>query len=511
MTIPNRLLAIALAILQSGKAAAEASPGVWAEVRVVDAATGRGVPLVELETVHGVRFVTDNAGRVALAEPDLLDREVFFFVRSHGYRVDKDGFGYAGVRVTPRVGRPATVRVTRTMPAERLGRLTGEGRFRDSTLLGHAIPAPARGPHGNVVGQDSVQAAIYRGRVHWFWGDTQRIGYPLGLFRVAGATSPIPGPEFDPTDGIAFEYFTDPKTGFARAMMPLPERPDGVVWVFATFVVPDADGRERLVAYYTRRKNLAEELEQGIAVYDDATATFAPALQLPRGETWRKPSGHPVFVEEEGRTWVLFGSPNPNVRVPATLADVLNPDRYEALTCARPGATPPEPLNEADGKPAWRWQKELPPTTSRSERAWLRENTIRVDECRFCPTDGEGRPVELHSGSVRWNAFRKRWVLVACEIGGAGSHLGEVWYAEADHPTGPFRAAVKIATHDRQSFYNVCHHAFLDRDGGRVIHFEGTYTHDFSGNPDKTPRYNYNQIFYRLDLAAPALGPAQGR
>jgi hypothetical protein len=50
----------------------------YAEIRVLDAQTGRGVPLVELETVHHVRFVTDNAGRVAIAEPDLLDREVFF-------------------------------------------------------------------------------------------------------------------------------------------------------------------------------------------------------------------------------------------------------------------------------------------------------------------------------------------------------------------------------------------------------------------------------------------------
>jgi hypothetical protein len=27
----------------------------------------------------------------------------------------------------------------------------------------------------------------------------------------------------------------------------------------------------------------------------------------------------------------------------------------------------------------------------------------------------------------------------------------------------------------------------------------------FSGNPDKTPRYDYNQVMYRLDLADPRL------
>jgi hypothetical protein len=28
--------------------------------------------------------------------------------------------------------------------------------------------------------------------VYWFWGDTSRMNYPLGLFRMAGATTPAP-------------------------------------------------------------------------------------------------------------------------------------------------------------------------------------------------------------------------------------------------------------------------------------------------------------------------------
>jgi hypothetical protein len=107
-------------------------------------------------------------------------------------------------------------------------------------------------------------------------------------------------------------------------------------------------------------------------------------------------------------------------------------------------------------------------------------------------------PVPLHSGSVRWNTYRKRWVLLAGQIYGKPSMLGEVWYAESAHPTGPFSKGVRVITHDRQTFYNVCHNSFLDRDSGRVIHFEGTYT-------DRTPRYDYNQVLYRLDLDAVAL------
>jgi hypothetical protein len=95
--------------------------------------------------------------------------------------------------------------------------------------------------------------------------------------------------------------------------------------------------------------------------------------------------------------------------------------------------------------------------------------------------------------------------MIAGQLDGKSSFLGEVWYSEAKQPTGPFATAVKIVTHDKQSFYNVCHHDFLDRDGGRFLHLEGTYTHDFSGNPERTPRYNYNQVLYRLDLADPRL------
>ena len=42
--------------------------------------------------------------------------------------------------------------------------------------------------------------------------------------------------------------------------------------------------------------------------------------------------------------------------------------------------------------------------------------------------------------------------------------------------------------------------------GGRIIFFEGTYTTTFSGNPDPTPRYDYNQVMYQLDFVGPAAG-----
>ncbi len=486
----------------------------YAEIRVIDAATGRGVPLVELETVNSLKFVTDSAGRVAFREPGLMDREIFLTVRSHGYEAKKDGFGFAGVKVKPQAGQVAEIKITRKNIAERLCRLTGEGLYRDTLLLGHKVPRPDSTHPGNVAGQDSIQATVYKNKVYWFWGDTQRMEYPLGLFRMAGATTAVPDPkkpESEPAAGIAFDYFVDPKTGFARAMMPLAERPEGVVWIFGVFVVPDEKGVERLVGHYSRRKGLTGELEHGVAVFNDTKAVFESVKQLPLTETWRHPRGHPITHEESGTKWLLFGSPNPNVRVPANLKDVLDPDKYEAFTCAKAADGKPEPNVNADGKPAWRWQKDLPPVDSKLEHGWVKAGKVKPAHARFCPADAD-TPTErvvLHSGSVRWNEHRKAWVLVAGQIGGKSSLLGEVWYAEAPHPTGPFAHAVKVVTHDRQTFYNVCHHSFLDRDGGRAIHFEGTYTNDFSGNPDRTPRYNYNQVLYRLDLDATAIRKAR--
>ena len=60
---------------------------------------------------------------------------------------------------------------------------------------------------------------------------------------------------------------------------------------------------------------------------------------------------------------------------------------------------------------------------------------------------------------------------------------------------------MKILTHDHYSFYNPRHHPFLNKEGGKVIYFEGTYTKLFSSNPIATPRYDYNQMMYRLDLS----------
>ncbi|HEY3281595.1 MAG TPA: hypothetical protein VGN26_04925, partial [Armatimonadota bacterium] len=73
-------------------------------------------------------------------------------------------------------------------------------------------------------------------------------------------------------------------------------------------------------------------------------------------------------------------------------------------------------------------------------------------------------------------------------------------------PVGPWVYARKVVTHNKYSFYNPKQHPEFDEEGGRRIYFEGTYTFTFSGSEEAaTPRYDYNQMMYRLDLADPRL------
>lgn len=54
-------------------------------INVLDAATGRGVPLTKLTTPGYVSFYTDSAGVVAFDEPGMLGIHVFINIVSDGY------------------------------------------------------------------------------------------------------------------------------------------------------------------------------------------------------------------------------------------------------------------------------------------------------------------------------------------------------------------------------------------------------------------------------------------
>ena len=192
------------------------------------------------------------------------------------------------------------------------------------------------------------------------------------------------------------------------------------------------------------------------------------------------------------------------IRVPADPDLLKRTGSCEAYSCLKSGTgVAQHQLDRGpDGGLRYGWKTNTQLVHQEQEIKLIAARLITPEEALLSLRDiDSGKAVLAHGGSAYWNAYRQRWVMVAVESHGATSALGEVWYAEADTPLGPWVYARKIVTHDRYSFYNPKHHPMFDKDDGRIIFFEGTYATTFSGNPDPTPRYDYNQIMYQLDLS----------
>lgn len=432
-------------------------------VEVVERGSGWPVPLVELRTTHLLRFVTDNGGLIAIDQPDLMGREIWFDVLGHGYEVPRDGLGQRGVRLTPEPGRSLRVEVARTIIAKRLGRITGAGLFAESQKLGLDRDWAETG----IFGCDSVQNAIYHGRLFWAWGDTTLPFYPLGIFHMSSATTdPQPLRSFQPPLHLSFDYFRDAQ-GKPKGVAKMPG--DGPTWVSGVVTLPDQSGSQRLVGTYLKIKPPMESYESGLCVWNDGTMQFDQVKVL-----WTKtdvapnpppsPQGHPLlWKDEHGAKWVLFGNPLPKLRCRATFESWQDPAS---------------------------WQPVLSPDALTSAT--------------------DGTPVQLHSGSLAWNEFRRRFVTVFMQTFGTPSPFGELWYAESATPFGPWGKAVKVLSHDNYTFYNPRLHPEFTPASSPILLFEGTFTMAFVNQPRPTPRYDYNQILYRLDLNDPALAAAQG-
>ena len=140
--VPRAIGALVLLALATRCARSQESAPAWRpfEIRCVDASTGEGIPLVTLETVHAVSYVTDNAGRIAYDEPQHAGQKIFFKILAHGYVVPRDAFDAAGVVVSIASGGRHEIRLERQQAAERLARLTGADRYRDSRMLGYETP-----------------------------------------------------------------------------------------------------------------------------------------------------------------------------------------------------------------------------------------------------------------------------------------------------------------------------------------------------------------------------------
>jgi hypothetical protein len=494
LLIALALMSFALAAVARGEPATKPFA-----IHLIDEKTGRGVPLVYLTTTYKQTYVTDSNGYVAFDEPGLMTGdEVWFDIKSYGYESPVGLLDYHGVALKPTAGGAAEVKLKRSQIAERLYRLTGFGIYRDTIRLGKKAPIVEPLLNARVAGQDTVQTAVYRGKYRWFWQDTDRMAFALGCFSMTGAVANALPDKIDPDRGIDFTYFVAKPGEFARAMADVPRDGNQPIWVDGLIVTKDRQGNEKMIARYVASNTDFSHAETGLVIYNDERERFERLKKFDgTGEHQLAPSGRGYRFVDAGKAYVGFID---GVRVEDTFETSADPAAYEVFTCLKADGG----VDRADGKLRWHWQrggKRLDKKTIRSmvDRKQLAEAEL-PERLRDVET---GKPINMANGSIAWNAYLKRWTLLFTQSRG-DSELGEVWFATANSPQGPWVYARKVATHampkNNNSFYNPIQHEDLSREGGRVIYFEGTFVTTFSGNDHPTPLYDYNQMMYRIDL-----------
>lgn len=469
-------------------------------IEVLDSRTKRGVPLVEVVTTDGNSYFTDSNGIVAFDEHAQMNRDisVTFF-----------SYGYTGFEKTlhPVAGGSSITYLDRVNRAERLYRVTGAGIYRDSIEVGRSAPIEKPLLNANVKGQDSVQHVIHKGEIYWFWGDTTYVGGG-GNYRVSGATSKLPSRQgLDPSLGINLHYFS--KDGRAREMMPY--KKPGPIWLSGVFVVQPPSGGERIVAHFVRMKTFipdASIYEHGMAIYSDLENQFVKLVDY-KLDAPITPTGKPFELNVDGKDYIYFSSGYPNIRVARRWLSLVDIAQWEAFSPFRENSRykaddPPLDI-DAQGDIIYGWKKNTDPLSPYILQELVKNGHIKPGESPYDFMDFEtGKRIRLASSSYHWNTFRNMWIMIGLQEGGESS-LGEVWFSEAPTPEGPWRYAIKVATHHSPSgdyaFYAPTLLPFFDQHHGRTIYFMGTYSATPFGTAMATPLYDYNQIMYRLDLA----------
>ncbi|MEO2049138.1 MAG: hypothetical protein ABGX16_21475, partial [Pirellulales bacterium] len=456
-------------------------------IEVLDSVTGRGVPLVKVST-GGVDHWTDSNGLVAFDEPGLMNQSLPFEFKSYGHT-------NAAQTLTTLIGNLSQISIDRTNRAERLYRATGPGIYQDSVLVGRNVPIDNPISNGKVNGQDSVQTVVYDNKIHWFWGDSlyENECSFCGNYWTSGATSQLPGQGgLSPSAGINTTYYED-ALGRTRPMFPQYQSTGKPVWVDGLFTVEDNMGQERLLTHFVNVQSLFPVfvlLEQGLAVFDDATGSFMKTQDygVAPEQIWGTgppivPAGHSFRHSTGGEDYIYFGENYPNIRVRDHWDDVNDITKWEAFTPLQENmryhaTNPPLDLNTY-GEPIYGWKKNTDPLGTEIFEEMVANGHLSRTEAPIGLVDFEtGANVKLHRSSVNWNEYRRKWVMIGNESAGDGSFLGEVWYAESPTPEGPWKNAIKIATHGdpsgdlggSYSFYNPTQLPFFDEDDGRFMH-----------------------------------------
>ena len=562
-----------------------ASSSPFFGIRVVDSASGRGVPLVLLRTVNYITHWTDSLGYVAFFEPGMMDQPVFFGVLSDGYQFDSerhlqlrstdraatiahtaeedaatDPFD-AGLILHTTTNGSAVVYVKRTQLAERAYRLTGGGLYRDSVLLG--LPAPVPSPlldRSGVVEQDTLMASHrpYRGRRYIFFGDSacprsrrQDNCDGTGMYSV-GATTCEPSTEGCSTKGDTppvLDYFISTEaSGFSHPLPMAPMEPlDRNTWIACILATrptphPSAHGditmtNQTMYAVFMKpAPNTSETDITGVLKWSDeqsqfqlvtywplknfvATTNFATAARgvqrfAPSSSKLPSESDPSAPSDDDGYFYLTMSFVY--MRVPEH--QLANLSAYEAFTPLLANSSLEQPVLDPAG---WGWKQGAVPVLQSDEAKLIALGVLPPSEAHFQVRDvTSGHTLGVGIGTVNYNEALGQYLLIT-EYSST-DRRGAIFAGVSSSLTGPWTYVTPVLSHDvtGASCYNPLHMPWMDEEGGRFIYVACSYTAMWSdkNNPNSqwytcltgvdsyqncatpVPRYEYNNMVYRLDV-----------
>ncbi len=508
-----------------------ASSNPYFGIRIVDRETHEGVPLVQLRTSNYVVNYTDSQGYVAFLESGMMNRDVWFSIMTDGYtfsegRVCQPSTFHpcdSGMKLHTTPGKIVTLYVDRTQLAERVFRLTGQGLYRDSLLLN--VPAPiddASTDTNLITGQDTLMPIKYKGLNYWFFGDTVCASDAReegcnghGLHTVAAVSND----QFN--QAPLLQYLTMNIEGI---QWPKPVTPIGDLkmntWTGAPFVIDVGTPHEIMYAFYFKPYSLSDNPspdKTGLVKWNDEKQEFELLTEWPvhNDLEWMK-NGHQVtsFAPLDGNDGYIYISGSfVLTRVPKN--KITDFSAWEAYTPLLSGSNMNHPIMDPKG---WGWKKGAPVFQQSDETTLISKGIMSASQARMQVVDSvTNQPIIVDSGVVHWNAYLKKYILL---FGNA-----QLYIAMSDNMMGPWNKAVKIVQHDasRSQCYNSTQIAALSDATERYVYIACTYTAMWTNDapPSDTPnvwstclfgqnahlncapvvpRYEYNNLIYRLDL-----------
>jgi hypothetical protein len=469
--------------------------------KITDSATGRPIPMVEFELENGFKLISDNDGYITVINPDLFGKTARFKIKGHGYTTGKkDFFGEESFVLKIKAGTEKTLQMKRIQISERLYRITGSGRY-NHTIIGGKTPSFVSDDllPGAVIGQDSVICVPWKDSLWLFYGDT------LGLsgFNFSASCARIPLPKYGKYDwesAIPLKYITD-ENGFAAPMINTGK--PGFTWI--EYVLPVKTGKtESLLAKYVQHETLEKVAEAGFALFSTSRQNFKIVKRFYNSKPHK--CMHPVPVKFGDQAGYLLSPWEFTEPDPAKIMKKSEHHFYSPLKEIRheKGEYPSLQINgrrwkvnrNQNGRLVYSWRKNVPAIDSSLQQKLLERNLVVNSELLFAPVDLEsGDRLKNFNGSIVFNSFLNCWITIV-----QGNKPGEIYFSRADTAVGPWIFAKKVSEFTDYNFYNPVIHPWFNKEQGRIIFYEGTYTNYFSASKCKTPEADYNQVMFKLDL-----------